>query len=251
MSDKYSAFGIALLVGTSQVETATVSGTITGDGNVAVIITDNILGGSPLTTNVDVVTGDTADTVATKIVAGLKAVGAITTVFDVYGSGASVVLRRKLAAANDDDLNIDINNGTCTGLDDAPTSANTTAGIAAVEVAGVTNISGPPLSVDAEDVTSHDQVTAWEEQVATVIRSGEVSLDIVYDPADDTHDATATGGLAYRLKNRTYTYFSLVFFTTYDWKFFGYVNGFEPTGAVGGALTASVRVKIASAPTLE
>ncbi len=87
--------------------------------------------------------------------------------------------------------------------------------------------------------------------MATVIRSGEVTLDIVYDPADDTHDATATGGLAYRLKNRVLTWFDLIFFTTYEWTFFGYVNGFEPTGEIGGALTASVKVKIAEAPTLE
>jgi len=246
---KYAAFNAQLDIGTAQVETATVVGTITGDGNATVIITDALLVGSPLTTNVAVVTGDTADTVATKIIAGLKAVGAITTVFNVYGSGASVILRRKIAAANDATLNIDINNGTCTGLTDAPTSANTTAGVAKVEVAGVTNIGGPGLSVDVEDVTTHDQATAWEEQVATIVRSGEVSLDIVYDPAGATHDAAT--GLLYRLEDEILSYCDLIFRSTNNWTFFGHVVGFEPGGPVAGGLTASVRLKIAEAPTLE
>ena len=50
--------------------------------------------------------------------------------FDISGTGADVVITRKTAAANDATMNVSIANGTCTGLTAAPTSSNTTMGIA-------------------------------------------------------------------------------------------------------------------------
>lgn len=115
-----------------QVETATVVGTITGDGNATVIVTSAGMTGSPKTVNVAVLTDDTAEDVATKIAAALTADAAIghatTGKFTVTSDGADVILTANDAAANDATLNVDINNGTCTGLTDAPTSVATTAG---------------------------------------------------------------------------------------------------------------------------
>ena len=121
----------------------------------------------------------------------------------------------------------------------------------AVEIAGVKNISGPGLSLDTEDVTSHDSTGAWEEVVGTILRSGEISLDIVYDPVEATHKYAA-GGLLHDLASRTKVAYSLVFpdDATTTWTFDALVNGFEPTGAVGGALTATARMKITGQPTL-
>ena len=48
----------------------------------------------------------------------------------VGGYGTVVELTALTAAANDATLNIAIANGTCAGLTAAPTSANTTAGVA-------------------------------------------------------------------------------------------------------------------------
>ena len=247
---KYSAFGVELDAGIQQVETATVIGTITGAGNATIITTAAGMTGSPITTSVAVLLNDTADTVATKIAAALNAVGNITARFTIVAAGPNVILTRLVAAANDATLNVSIANGTCTGLTNAPTSNNTISGVAAVEIAAVTNISGPGLAMDIEDVTSHDQATAFEEVVATIIRSGEVSLDIVYDPAAATHYASA-GGVVYKLQNRQYTWFDLIFVSTYNWTFSGYVAGFEPGAPVEGALTASVTIKITGAPVLE
>ena len=42
------------------------------------------------------------------------------------------------------------------------------------EVAQVTSISGPGISLDTVDVTEHDG-DGWEEVVATILRSGEVT----------------------------------------------------------------------------
>ena len=117
--------------------------------------------------------------------------------------------------------------------------------------AQVTNISGPGLSLDTEDVTSHDSTAAWEEVVGTILRSGEITMDLVYDPVHATHKY-AVNGLIYDLVQRTAIAFTLVFpddgATT--WTFNAFVTGFEPTGSVGGALTATAKFKITGQPTL-
>ena len=119
------------------------------------------------------------------------------------------------------------------------------------EYAGVTNISGPGLSVDTEDVTSHDQATAWEEHVATILRSGEVTLDIVYDPAAATHKYAA-GGLLYDMVQRTAISCTLVFSDAAPttWSFSALVTGFEPSAPIDGYLGASVSLKLTGAVTL-
>jgi len=117
--------------------------------------------------------------------------------------------------------------------------------------AQVTNISGPGLSLDTEDVTSHDSTNAWEEVVATILRSGEISMDLVYDPAHATHKYAA-GGLIYDLVQRTEITLKLIFSdaATTEWDFNAYVTGFEPTAPVDGALTATAKFKLTGDITL-
>ena len=112
-----------------------------------------------------------------------------------------------------------------------------------VTYAQVTNISGPGLSLDTQDVTSHDSAGAWEEVVGTILRSGEITLEIVYDPANATHKYAA-GGLLYDLVSRTAIALSLVFPGAVTWSFNALVTGFEPSAPVDGALTASVTLKL-------
>lgn len=113
-----------------QIETATVVGTITGSGFATVIVTAAGMTGSPKTISVPVLIGDTASVVADKIRTALGGDSAVNAFFIVSGVGTSVVLTKQLTGANDATLNINVNNGTCTGLTAAPTSANTTAGVA-------------------------------------------------------------------------------------------------------------------------
>jgi len=119
------------------------------------------------------------------------------------------------------------------------------------ELAYVSNISGPGLAVDTEDVTTHDQATAFEEVVATILRTGEITLDIVYDPDEGTHDDTT--GLLLDMENKTLRNFQLQFPSTgyVMFTFSAYVTGFEPGAPVGGALTASLSVKISGVPVLD
>jgi len=118
-------------------------------------------------------------------------------------------------------------------------------------IAAVSNISGPGLALDTEDVTTHDSSSGWEEVVGTILRSGEVSLDLVYDPNAATHK-NASGGLLYDLTSRASTTYSIVFPSTaaVTWTFTAFVTGFEPSMPHDGALTATVKLKLTGAPTL-
>jgi len=121
----------------------------------------------------------------------------------------------------------------------------------ATAIANVTNISGPGLSLDTEDVTSHDSTGGWEEVVGTILRSGEVTLDIVYDPDNATHKY-ASAGLLHDLVSRTAQTYNLYFSdsTPATWSFSALVTGFQPGMPVNGALTASVTLKPTGAVTL-
>lgn len=122
-----------LSTGVKQVETATVVGTVTGDGNATVVVTSANIATSPITVSVAVLTDDTATIVAGKIAVALRQNEFIgngeTGLFTVTNSGATVVLTCKDYYANDATLNVSIDNGTCTGLTTAATSTNTTAGV--------------------------------------------------------------------------------------------------------------------------
>lgn len=117
------------------------------------------------------------------------------------------------------------------------------------DIVQITNISGPALAADTEDVTTHDSTGAWEEHVVTILRTGEVTLEIQYDPAANTH-RNAAGGLIHDLASRTANTYSLVFPSTTTWTFSAFVTGFEPSAPTDGALTASVTLKLTGQPTL-
>lgn len=121
----------------------------------------------------------------------------------------------------------------------------------ATAIAQVSSISGPGISLDTEDVTSHDSTGGWEEVVGTILRSGEVSLEILYDPANATHK-NAAAGLLGDLIARAATAFSLVFPDTANttWSFSALVTGFEPGMPHAGKLTAAVKMKLTGQPTL-
>jgi predicted secreted protein len=243
------AYGTQFQVGTAQVETAVIVGTGNSASTVDVTFTASGMVGSPITDNVTIVTGDTAADMAQKIATQMNADSNITALFRIEASGANLIATRLVAIANDATMNIAYTGG---GTTPDATSNDTTAGVVVATVAQVQNIEGPGIAADTIDVTTHDSTNAWEETVIGILRSGEVSMDIVYDPADDTQDGTATTGLLYKLKNKTRAAFSLVFpdSGSSTFSFDGEVTGFEPGSPHDGALTASVAIKITGSPIL-
>ena len=124
--------------------------------------------------------------------------------------------------------------------------------LGATTIAKVTNISGPSLSVDMEDVTSHDSTGAWEEAVPTIIRSGTIKLELNYDPDGVTHYATANTGFLHALINKTdVTTYTLVFPNAETYSFAHcYVVGFEPAMPVAGKISGTVTLKPSGVVTL-
>ena len=145
--------------GAVQVETATVLGTVTGSGNATVIVTAAGMTGSPITLNVAVLNTDSATVVAGKIRVAMQANANIAAWFTIGGAGADIVLTAIVAAANDATMNVNIANGTCTGLTAAPTSANTTAGAAPAVIVPPTPPSHHLMHPAATKVTFSDGTT--------------------------------------------------------------------------------------------
>jgi hypothetical protein len=126
--------------GRVQVETATAAGSVSGDGNASVVVTGAHLTGSPITIPVAVLNGDTASAWAAKVRTALAANSVINGAYIVGGTGTSISLTDRTRRANDGTLNIALATGTATGITAAPTSANTTSGIAPVNYLCATDI---------------------------------------------------------------------------------------------------------------
>jgi len=89
------------ITGSMQTETITVTGAPTADGNITITITSANLTGSPLDTVVAILDADTVDDVATKVVAALNAVEAITDIFKVNSASAVITLTAKTTETAD------------------------------------------------------------------------------------------------------------------------------------------------------
>ena len=117
-------------------------------------------------------------------------------------------------------------------------------------VAEVGDISGPALSHDTEEVTNHSSPNGWEEFIATIGRSGEVTFPINFIPTHATHDEiTGLVQLAYTgvMKN----WRIVLSATGRRWAFAAMVTNFEGDSAVVGKQGASLTLKISGRPTLE
>jgi hypothetical protein len=117
-------------------------------------------------------------------------------------------------------------------------------------IGSVMDISGPSLGVDTAEVTNHSSTAAYEEFVATVVRTGDVTFTVNFDPALATH--AYGSGLLEDMENKTKRNYQLVFPDTAatTWAFAAFVTGFSPSAPVAGALTADVSLKITGQPTL-
>lgn len=118
-------------------------------------------------------------------------------------------------------------------------------------IAEVKDVSGPSLSQDTEDVTSHGSPGNWEEHIPTILRSGEVTFTINYVPTDSTHDST--DGLLSDLEAQTAARKFRVIWPDQpgtQWDFTAIVTNFEPSGPVDGAFEAEVTLKLTGQPTL-
>lgn len=174
--------GLSLYNATKQVETATVVGAITQSGDATIVVTAAGIVGSPLTLSVGVLNADAIATTANKIRNVLSRTKAVTDMFVVSGDGATVVLTQIEPSGNDSTLNISIDNGTCTGLTTAASSANTTAGVAVT------------IDTVSEYVTFVNDGTSW-------VISNRYGINLSETFANKTIDAASN-----KMKNIVLTY---------------------------------------------
>ncbi len=117
-------------------------------------------------------------------------------------------------------------------------------------IAEITDISGPKMSLDTIDTTSHDSVDGWKEYIGGLLSAGDVTFDVNFSPTNATHGYTS--GLIRDMVQRIKRSFQLVFpnpeHTT--WSFTALVTGFDPKSPVEDALTASITLTITGKPTL-
>lgn len=195
----------------AQVETATVVGTISTAGNATVIVTAKDLVGSPVTFNVAVALSDTASQVATKIRTALQANADLVKLYTVNGSTADVRLTRIVPTDNDSSLNISVANGTCAGLTNALTSANTTAGGTFAKLCDITNypdMGSAPSKLDSTTMSD----TTYKTNIFGLQEVPDLTFEANYDEA--------TYGLINSLSASKY-FVQLVFGTAdgkFDWQ---------------------------------
>ena len=72
-----------------------------------------------------------------------------------------------------------------------------------VAMTNLKDISGPEISSETIDVTTHDSADNFNEFVAGMADGGEVNFDLVFNPNDATHE-TLYNAVAARLKHNFY-----------------------------------------------
>lgn len=112
-------------------------------------------------------------------------------------------------------------------------------------IAEVMDLSGPGVSVDSIEYTSHDSPSKTREFGPGLIDSGEISFTIIFQPAIATHGNSA--GIVNIMKNRTVRLWQIIFpdggGTIYG--FSAFVTAFEPKEPIDDKLTADITLKIA------
>jgi predicted secreted protein len=112
----------------------------------------------------------------------------------------------------------------------------------------VLDISAFNIAQTMLDDTTHDSPGGWEEVVAGIVKSGELSLDIVYDSDDVTHVALRADSIG-RLVTRNWKLVAPSLITLQEFRFTGGVAGLETKSPVNGLQTASIKFKV-SGPAL-
>lgn len=119
-----------------------------------------------------------------------------------------------------------------------------------IDLANITKIGGPDFSVDTDDTTAHDSLDAFEEVVATIVRTGEVTFDMNWE-ADDT-TTSPTDGFMDVLTARKLKKWKIVWPTTpaTELLFDGYATKFNQNSPHDGKLSATGAIKVHGKPTL-
>lgn len=116
-----------------------------------------------------------------------------------------------------------------------------------VDVAQVRDLAGPGLANDTIEVTDRDG-GGWKEFLGGLKDGGEITLDVTYDPAGSTHNATS--GLVHLYGGALVVSWRITWPDSTVWTLNGLVTNFEPKAPLADALVADVTIKVSGQPTL-
>ena len=111
-------------------------------------------------------------------------------------------------------------------------------------IADVKSISGPSLTRDTADVTTLDSANGFEEIITTVLRTGDITLALAFNPDTQGHLDLRDDIVSATSRN-----FDIVFpattasGTVQTHNFDAFVTGFGNAAEVGSEITADVTLK--------
>lgn len=116
-------------------------------------------------------------------------------------------------------------------------------------IAELTNIGSPKLSLDTQEVTSHQSANSYKEYIGTLLDGGEAAIEGNFIPSDTDGQV----GLITDMEAKTVQSFVITFPPAIlaTWTFTALVTAFEVGDTpVDGVLTFSATLKISGKPTL-
>jgi predicted secreted protein len=117
-------------------------------------------------------------------------------------------------------------------------------------IAEVKSITGPGLTSDSLDVTTHDTSDGYREFIQGLKDGGTLDFDINFVPTLAEHDAST--GLLSMYDDGDRHNFQMVFPDDSEttWTIPGFVQNFSINAPVDDVLSASVSIKVSGKPTL-
>lgn len=121
-------------------------------------------------------------------------------------------------------------------------------------IANLGTLTGPSMSGNVVDVTSHSTGDPWRRKIVTLLDGGQVTAPLFFIPSSTGTDGGhgASTGLLSVFTNRQLRWYRLIFpdsgATT--WYFQAYISTFNQNAPVDGVLNAEVTFEIVGQPIL-
>jgi predicted secreted protein len=241
----YSAYGTLLKRGDGAAGSAAKATRTWGTTDSQLVVTAKTAGTAGNSLTVTILSSGTAEATAVFVGSALTITVAATTgtvndaIMAIYNTPATAAL-------------VDASNGVGkgTGVLAAASVLNLAGGTAGTEafttIDGVKGLSGPSFSLETIDVTHHTSASAYKQKLPTFLDGGDISFDLIYDPANAQHEALFTD-FEGRLKRNFQVVYTDSGNMTHD--FAAYVSSIEVSAPIDDALKLSVKLTIDGAIT--
>jgi hypothetical protein len=249
MTTPYAAFGTVLRRGDGGAGAGTKASRTVGTGNSQLIVRAKTVGPAGNSITYSVVVGGVSTPLSVTVTGNAITINAATNGSSVAVSTVNDIIAAIYASAAAAAL-VDADNGPGdgTGVIAAAASGALTGGALGTEVFtainGARSITGPGFTMDTIDATSHSSPSNYRQVLPSFLSGGEVTFDLLYDPADVQHEGIVTDFEGRVLRN-----FQMVLTDTgnHTYAFSAYVTGAQVSAPLDDALMMSVTLSITGA----